>query len=125
MIDHLSLIRHEPPVSGDTARSAKQSTLPSAVSGLNDNPVNRSDDIKKVAKDMESLFAYQLLKTMRETSQSLSGESPGYGNDTYMSLFDMEVSKIMADRGLGLQDAILKWLDRTQENRIDENNKTK
>ena len=74
----------------------------------------QKEDLKKVAKEMESLFAFQLLKVMRETADSISTEKKGNGHDTYMSLFDMEVSKLLSERGLGLQDAIVKGFERIQ-----------
>jgi len=67
---------------------------------------------RQVAREMESLFAYQLLKVMRETTNSLSDESNGIGQDTYSSLFDMEISKLLSQRGMGLQDSIMQWLGR-------------
>jgi Rod binding domain-containing protein len=79
--------------------------------GGTDN-ITKQDDYKEVAKDMESLFAYQLLKIMRETANSLSTDKKGPGYNTYMSLFDLEVSKLFAERGLGLQDAIINWMER-------------
>jgi Rod binding domain-containing protein len=69
---------------------------------------------EKVAEEMESLFAYQMLKVMRECSKSMSAEKKGMGDETYMSLFDMEVSRLVADRGLGLKEAIISWLERSQ-----------
>ncbi len=72
-------------------------------------------EFKKIAKDMESLFAYQMLKVMRQTSESISTEEKGAGYSTYMGMFDMELSKLLADRGLGLQDAIINWLERMPE----------
>ncbi len=74
---------------------------------------DRNAEYKKVAKEMESLFAYQLIKVMRETAESMSSEKKGPGYDTYMSLFDMEVSRLLAERGLGLSDAILRWMQTT------------
>jgi len=75
---------------------------------------NKSTDpeaIKKVAKDMEALFAYEMIKAMRATTkESAVG---GLGNDTYMSMFDMELSKIFAERGMGLQDMLVKGLTAT------------
>jgi len=64
--------------------------------------------IKKVAKEMESLFAYEMIKAMRATT----GESArsGLGNDTYLTMFDLELSKLFAERGLGLQDMLAKGL---------------
>jgi len=69
-------------------------------------------EINDVAKEMESLFAFQLLKVMRETSQSMSDEKKGYGSDTYMAMFDMEISKLMSERGLGLHDVIAEQIGR-------------
>jgi murein DD-endopeptidase MepM/ murein hydrolase activator NlpD len=65
--------------------------------------------VKKAAKEMESLFAYEMIKAMRATT----GESAksGLGNDTYMTMFDMELSKLFAERGLGLQDMFTKGLE--------------
>ena len=71
-----------------------------------------SKEHKKAAEEMESLFALQLIKTMRETAKSLSEENKSSGNDTYMSMFDIEISKLFAKRGMGLQDSILNWLER-------------
>ena len=72
-------------------------------------------EFKKVAKEMESLFAYQLLQIMRKTEETISDEGKGAGYSTYMGMFDMEVSKLLADRGLGMQDAIIQWLERMPE----------
>jgi Rod binding domain-containing protein len=68
--------------------------------------------IKKVAKEMEALFVNELIKVMRKTSESISPDTKGLGNDTYMDLFDMEISRSLADRGFGLQNAIEKWLEK-------------
>jgi Rod binding domain-containing protein len=76
---------------------------------------NTASDYKRVAKEMESLFAYQLIKIMRETVNDMSEEKKGIGQDTYSSLFDMEVSRLLSERGLGLQDNIVKWLERMPE----------
>ncbi|NTW58383.1 MAG: peptidoglycan DD-metalloendopeptidase family protein [Nitrospirae bacterium] len=64
--------------------------------------------VKKAAREMESLFAYEMIKAMRATT----GESAksGLGNDTYLTMFDLELSKLFAERGLGLQDMFAKGL---------------
>ncbi len=77
---------------------------------------DKQSEYMQVAKDMESLFAYQMLKVMRETSESISTEKKGPGHNTYMSMFDMELSKLMADKGLGLQDAIVRYMSRMENN---------
>jgi flagellar protein FlgJ len=82
---------------------------------------NHKPEIKKVAKEMEALFVYQLLKVMRETTEGMSPDNKGLGNETYTGLFDMEVSRVMAERGVGIQDKIVKWLERNPNNRINDN----
>lgn len=67
--------------------------------------------VKAVVKEMEALFAYELIKVMRESADK-SSQDGGIGKDTYMSLFDMELAKLFAERGLGLQDMLLKGLNR-------------
>jgi murein DD-endopeptidase MepM/ murein hydrolase activator NlpD len=64
--------------------------------------------VKAVAKEMESLFVYEMLKVMREASGTSSSGS--LGSDTYTSMFDMEISKVMAERGLGLADTLAKGI---------------
>ncbi len=83
-------------------------------------------DIRAAAKEMESLFAFQMLKVMRETSDNMSGEKKGNGYNTYMSMFDTEISKVLAERGMGLQDSIVKWLERSQDvKEVDNKNDSK
>jgi len=65
--------------------------------------------LKTVAKEMEANFAYQMIKAMRETTKTLSGNN--LGGSVYLSLFDMELARLFAERGLGLQDILLKELN--------------
>ncbi len=69
--------------------------------------------LKAVAKEMESLFAYEMIKAMRETTDM--GSEEGLGMDTYMSMFDMELARLFAERGLGLQDILLKGMNRIEK----------
>lgn len=64
--------------------------------------------VKAVAKEMESLFVYEMLKVMREASGTSSSGS--LGSDTYTSMFDMELSKVIAKRGLGLAETLAKGI---------------
>ena len=77
---------------------------------------NRKDPeaMKAVAKEMESLFAYEMIKVMRETTDDASSEGT-LGKSTYSSMFDMELSKLFAQRGLGLQDMLLKGIKNSAE----------
>ncbi|MEW6569690.1 MAG: M23 family metallopeptidase [Nitrospirota bacterium] len=65
---------------------------------------NDSEAVKAVAKEMEALFAYELIKAMRETTEISSKNN--LGEDVYMSMFDMELARLFAERGLGLQDIL-------------------
>lgn len=70
---------------------------------------NDPETLKAVAKEMEALFAYEMIKAMRKTAETSSQNS--FGNNTYMSMFDMELAKLFADKGLGLQDMLVKGLN--------------
>ena len=65
------------------------------------------EKIKKAAKEMESMFAYEMIKSMNATVKSAD---KSLGGDTYKTLFDMELSKILAERGLGLQNMLIKGM---------------
>lgn len=70
--------------------------------------------LKAVAKEMEAMFVYQMLKAMRETTNS-GFFGKGLGNETYTSLFDMELARLFAERGLGLQNMLIEELNRRAE----------
>ena len=84
---------------------------------------NKRESYRKVAEEMESLFAYQLLKIMRQTSEGLSDEKKSMGYNTYMGMFDMEISRMLSERGMGLQDAILQYLQRMPDGGQGDNKK--
>lgn len=67
--------------------------------------------VKIAAKEMESLFAYELIKAMREASQE---STKGFGSSVYTTLFDMELARLMAERGMGFQEMLLKGLNNRQ-----------
>jgi murein DD-endopeptidase MepM/ murein hydrolase activator NlpD len=69
---------------------------------------NDPEAVKAVAKEMEALFVYELVKAMRKTTNAETKNS--LGKDAYMSMFDMELSRLLAERGLGLQDMLLRAL---------------
>lgn len=76
---------------------------------------NRKDPeaVKAVAKEMESLFVNEMLKVMREASGASSTGS--FGSDTYTSMFDMELSRVIAGRGLGLADMLVQGMSKKGE----------
>ncbi|NTU41610.1 MAG: peptidoglycan DD-metalloendopeptidase family protein [Nitrospirales bacterium] len=73
--------------------------------------------IKAAAREFEALLAHEMIKAMREASESGTG---GLGKDTYTALFDMELARIMADKGLGLKEILLKGLDRQAKGTVTE-----
>jgi len=66
--------------------------------------------IKIAAREMESLFAYEMIKAMRSASGTSAAGVNGLGGDMYGALFDMELARLMSSRGLGLQEMILKGM---------------
>lgn len=66
--------------------------------------------MKAVAKSMEAMFAYELIKEMRATTEQ---DNSDYAQQTYAGMFDMQLAQLWADQGMGLEDAILKQLQRT------------
>jgi murein DD-endopeptidase MepM/ murein hydrolase activator NlpD len=72
--------------------------------------------LKGAVKDLEAIFIYEMLKEMRQTTQG-GFLGKGMGNDIYGSLFDMEMAKMFAQRGLGLGEIILKQMEGREKNR--------
>lgn len=69
-----------------------------------------SETIKAVAKEMETLFIYELIKAMRKIAgQSSKG---GLGGDIYNSLFDMELARLCANQGIGIKEMLVRSLDK-------------
>lgn len=77
--------------------------------------------IKKACKDFESIFAYYLLKTMRQTvpkgSNSLSNFA---GKDTYTMIMDQKLAEELSNKGngLGLQKMLYEQLSRSVRNNL-------
>jgi Rod binding domain-containing protein len=55
--------------------------------------------LKKACEDFESIFISKMLKVMRQSIPKSGLLDGGNQQDTYLSLFDEEVSKSMAKRG--------------------------
>ncbi|MBI5491367.1 MAG: peptidoglycan DD-metalloendopeptidase family protein [Deltaproteobacteria bacterium] len=70
-------------------------------------------EIKKALTDFESLFINEMLKTMRETVVKSGLFHGGSGEEIYSSLFDEELSKVMASgEGIGLRTMLMKEFGR-------------
>jgi len=68
--------------------------------------------LEAAAREMEALLAYEMVKAMRGTAAGGTGPESGFGKDVYGTLFDMEMARLVAERGLGLREMILRGLDR-------------
>ncbi|MBF0317050.1 MAG: hypothetical protein HQL04_02665 [Nitrospirae bacterium] len=92
------------------------------VNGLSANPLTAlrnikgkkdPEAIKEIAQEMEALFAEQMVKAMRSACGPVVGK--GLGAQMYVNLFDTEISRLMAQRGLGLQNTFVEQLSRLNE----------
>jgi peptidoglycan hydrolase FlgJ len=71
--------------------------------------------LKSLAKEFESIFVHQLLKSMRSTVQK-SGFFDSHATKMYESLHDEELSKLMTEqKGIGLAEVIYRDLARLEE----------
>ncbi|HEB75802.1 MAG TPA: hypothetical protein ENJ04_05580 [Nitrospirae bacterium] len=71
-------------------------------------------ELERAAKDFESLFIYELLKGMR----SISGKGlfqGGLSGDVFQTIFDMELSKRLAERGTGISEMLVKTLKERED----------
>jgi murein DD-endopeptidase MepM/ murein hydrolase activator NlpD len=71
----------------------------------------KREELKKVARDFESLFVGYLLKVMRETIEEAGAAEGGLGKDIYTQLFDEEMAKTIARQGtFGIADMLINRL---------------
>lgn len=75
---------------------------------------NDPEAIRAVTKEMEALFVYELIKAMRETANINKEE--GLGKSIYQGMFDMELARLLSERGLGLSDLLIKGLNKSLQN---------
>jgi Rod binding domain-containing protein len=66
--------------------------------------------VRVVAREMESLFAYEMVKAMRSASDTSAAGGKGFGGEVYGTMFDMELARLLSSKGLGLQEMILKGM---------------
>jgi murein DD-endopeptidase MepM/ murein hydrolase activator NlpD len=110
-VDSSSIISPLPQVPTDlsaTAASKLENKIRAAQNSTGDKQKN---ELKKVSQEFESLFIAQLLKVMRETIEESGLMEGGFGKSIYTDLFDQEVARSMAKRGvLGISDLLYKNL---------------
>ena len=63
--------------------------------------------LKKACQELESVFLHQMIKAMRQTVSNAGFPGGGPGHDLFQSLFDMEMSRTLAQKeGIGLGKAM-------------------
>lgn len=62
-------------------------------------PRQKEKALEKACREFESIFTYQLLKSMRRTVEKCDLFHGGQGEEIYESLLDMELSKGMTGAG--------------------------
>ncbi|HTD05385.1 flagellar assembly peptidoglycan hydrolase FlgJ [Undibacterium sp.] len=79
---------------------------------------NSPEALKAAAKQFEGLFMNMMLKSMRQASASQ--DSPFENDQTrmYTSMLDQQLSQNMANKGVGLADALVRQLSTNAANRI-------
>lgn len=75
--------------------------------------------LKKACADFESIFTYELLKTMRKTVLD-NKTGMNYGKDTYMMIMDQKLAESISihGNGLGLQKMLYEQFTNKQTHGI-------
>lgn len=74
---------------------------------------NPNEALRTGSKEFEAIFLHMMIKSMREASFK-SELLQSHQNDFYTGLFDQQISKSMAERGIGLADLMIKQLTTNQ-----------
>ena len=81
-----------------------------ATGASSDAKAGRRQSMEKAAEGFESFFIYNMLKELDKASQFTK---KSYTQETEMSIFYEKVADFLAKRGIGIKEAIMKYLSRT------------
>ncbi|MDD4050697.1 MAG: transglycosylase SLT domain-containing protein [candidate division Zixibacteria bacterium] len=90
--------------------ATKSSTATSAVGGKSLDMEKLR--LRKATRELESFFVLHMLKAMRQTIPKSNLLSGGLGEDTYTSMFDEELSKLVAGGPASLSESLYKSLEK-------------
>ena len=101
--------------------SKSDTALLNQVAGKTDDIKGKAEaeqkKLKKACADFESLFVYNLLKTMRQSipKSGLTGNGPG--KDIYNMMFDQKIADAVSSKpgGIGLQKMLLMQMEKYQK----------
>lgn len=65
--------------------------------------------VRAAATEMEAVFVHEMLKAMRKAMPAQT--TSGLGSSVYTTLFDIELSRLIAERGIGLKEAIVREIE--------------
>ena len=72
----------------------------------------REEKLRKACADFESIFLYEMLKTMRTTIPQSGLTSKMTGKETYEMMMDQKISEELAKKGgMGLQSVLFNQLN--------------
>lgn len=72
--------------------------------------------VRKSAQQFEALFIHMMLKSMRQASASQDDSwTGGADGQMYTAMLDQQLSQVMAQRGMGLADMLLRQLSPLQD----------
>jgi flagellar protein FlgJ len=75
---------------------------------------NSPEALKASARQFEALFINMMLKNMRQANPA-AGLEQGQEAQVYTSMLDQQLSQVMAQRGMGLADMMLRQLSRQNQ----------
>lgn len=86
------------------------------ITGLKNRSVSQLEQTQhEVAQQFESMLVQLLLKSMRDANKAFTNnEESAAGHELYQDLFDKQVGLSMAHQGLGLSNAIERYLKQVQ-----------
>jgi Rod binding domain-containing protein len=78
---------------------------------ITEEKVRQEKKLRKACADFESIFLYQMFKTMRNTVPQGGLTNRMTGKDTYQMMMDQKVSEELANKGgMGLQGVLYNQL---------------
>jgi murein DD-endopeptidase MepM/ murein hydrolase activator NlpD len=78
--------------------SARIQRLQAQLTSGGHTPHGKPQDVKSAAAELSSLFVSQMLAVMRRTVPQSGLLNKGFAHDTYVSMFDQEIARIIARR---------------------------